>query len=64
MADRHLTVADLAEREGVPEQTVYSWNKTGDGPDYMKIGRYVRYRIEDVIRWEKSRLTGSRRGVA
>jgi excisionase family DNA binding protein len=54
--DRHLTVADLAEREGVPVQTVYAWNRTGTGPAYMKVGRFVRYRLRDVEQWEKSRI--------
>ncbi len=27
--EKHLTPEDLAEREGVPLQSVYSWNKTG-----------------------------------
>jgi predicted DNA-binding transcriptional regulator AlpA len=51
----HLTVEDLARREGVPVQTVYGWNKTRTGPPFMKIGRYARYRLADVIAWEKAR---------
>jgi predicted DNA-binding transcriptional regulator AlpA len=58
--DKHLSAEDLAEREGVPLQTVYGWNKTGAGPRYMKIGRHVRYRPADVIAWENSRVVGSR----
>jgi predicted DNA-binding transcriptional regulator AlpA len=52
----HLTVEDLARREGVPVQTVYGWNKTGTGPKFMHIGRYVRYRLADVLAWEASRV--------
>lgn len=51
----HLTVSDLAAREGVPEGTVYQWNSRGTGPRYMIIGRHVRYRLADVIAWENSR---------
>jgi predicted DNA-binding transcriptional regulator AlpA len=40
----------------VPLQTVYSWNSTGDGPRYLKVGRYVRYRLRDVEAWEVARL--------
>jgi predicted DNA-binding transcriptional regulator AlpA len=58
--DKHLSPAELAERCGVPIQTVYGWNKTGTGPRYMHIGRHVRYRVADVIRWEESRLVTSR----
>lgn len=52
---RHLTVQDLAEREGVSVETIYFWNRTGNGPRYMKIGRYPRYREADVVAWETSR---------
>jgi excisionase family DNA binding protein len=56
MADTtHLTIRDLAERVGVPEQTVYQWNSRGGGPPYMKIGRHVRFRLADVVEWERSR---------
>jgi predicted DNA-binding transcriptional regulator AlpA len=65
VADRHLTVEELAEREGVALQTVYGWNKTRTGPPYMKIGgRLVRYKLTDVIAWEKSQLVSRRRGAA
>jgi predicted DNA-binding transcriptional regulator AlpA len=65
MAEKHLTVKELAEREDVAVETVYGWNKTGTGPRPMKIGgRLVRHRLEDVIRWEKSQLAEPRRGVA
>jgi predicted DNA-binding transcriptional regulator AlpA len=59
--EQHLTVEDLARREGVPVQTVYGWNKTGTGPRFMKIGRYARYRLADVIAWEDSRTVASGR---
>jgi predicted DNA-binding transcriptional regulator AlpA len=54
-ADRHLTIADLAEREQVPPATVRKWNATRTGPSYMKIGRHVRFRLADVLVWEASR---------
>lgn len=60
MNDRHLSPEDLAKREGVPLQTIYSWNKTRSGPPFMHIGRHVRYRLADVIAWEKSRTVGTR----
>jgi excisionase family DNA binding protein len=52
--DRHLTIRELAEREGVPVGTVYQWNTKGTGPRYMTIGRHVRYRLADVEAWENS----------
>lgn len=56
MPDRHLSVEDLAEREGVAVLTVYDWNRTGTGPPRMKVGRHVRYRLADVEKWEQSRI--------
>ena len=56
--DKHLSPEDLAEREGVPLQTVYGWNRDRTGPPFMKIGRHVRYKLADVIAWEESRYVG------
>lgn len=53
--ERHLTTEELAERSGVSLLTVYRWNSRGGGPPYMRIGRHARYRLTDVIAWEKSR---------
>jgi excisionase family DNA binding protein len=52
MAERHLTVSELADRLGVPARTIYTWNSAGGGPRFLKIGRHVRYRLSDVIKWE------------
>ena len=64
MDDKHLTPEDLAEREGVPVQTVYGWNSKAAGPRFMKIGRHVRYRLADVIEWENGRYVGKPDGGA
>lgn len=61
--DRHLTITEVAEREGVPVGTVYQWNSNGTGPRYMKIGRHVRYRLADVIEWENGQYRGSQEEV-
>ena len=58
--ERHLGPEDLAEREGVPVETVYLWNRKRTGPPYMRIGRHVRYRLADVIAWEKSRMVDAK----
>jgi hypothetical protein len=55
VTERHLSIADLAEREGVPVETVKKWNWTGTGPTYLRVGRHVRYRLADVVAWEESR---------
>lgn len=54
--ERHLTPQDLAVRVGVPVQTVYGWRVYGKGPRGMRVGKYVRYRLADVLAWEESQL--------
>lgn len=49
-----LTVEELASRYSIPTQTVYGWRVANKGPRGLKIGRYVRYRLSDVIAWEKA----------
>jgi predicted DNA-binding transcriptional regulator AlpA len=60
---QHLSPADLAEREGVPLETVYAWNKDGTAPTRLRLGRHVRYRLADVLAWERSREVGTGRTV-
>jgi excisionase family DNA binding protein len=60
--DEYLSPERLAERYGVSVETVYGWNKTGTGPDYIRVGRHVRYRPRDVEKWEQSRFVASGSG--
>lgn len=62
--ERHLSPEQLADREGVSLDTVYLWNAKRTGPQFMRIGRHTRYRLADVIAWEKSRLVPSGRASA
>jgi excisionase family DNA binding protein len=57
--ERHLSPQELAAREGVALMTVYQWNSRGGGPPFIKTGRLVRYRLNDVLAWEKARLVVS-----
>lgn len=64
MAEKHLTVKDLAERLGVPVQTIYEWNSKGYPvcPHRLKLGRHVRYKLADVEAWERQHY--AERGAA
>ncbi|TKG67018.1 helix-turn-helix transcriptional regulator [Prauserella endophytica] len=53
MAERLLTVTDLAELLSVSKDTVYWLNKRGKGPKRVRVGREVRYRPADVEAWLK-----------
>lgn len=52
---RLWTVEDVSEFLGVPVNTLYQWRTKGYGPTGMRIGRYVRYRREDVMAWVAER---------
>ena len=52
-----VTQSRLADLLAVSERTLERWRVDGVGPAYVKAGRRVLYRMEDVETW----LAGSRR---
>jgi len=50
-----LRTADVAKMLDVSEATLRGWRRLGSGPPYIKVGRAVRYRPEDVERWVEER---------
>jgi predicted DNA-binding transcriptional regulator AlpA len=55
-----LTEVDVATRLGVSRFTVRSWRLKGVGPRFMKMGRAVRYRPQDVDEYERQALVETR----
>ncbi|MEX5260396.1 helix-turn-helix domain-containing protein [Kocuria sp. CPCC 205263] len=53
---RLLGMKDLADYLGVPLQTVRRWRVDDYGPAGFTVGRYVKYRTEDVEAWIRERL--------
>ena len=53
---RILTDIEVAERLGVSRFTVRSWRLKGVGPRFLKMGRAVRYRSQDVDEYERQAL--------
>lgn len=50
--EQHLQSSiEVSERLGIPERTLGQWRYRGVGPDFIHVGRHVRYRPEDVDRW-------------
>ena len=49
--DKWISAKDLAEVLGLAEQTLASWRVEGKGPVFVKAGRRVFYRPEDIERW-------------
>jgi excisionase family DNA binding protein len=54
--ERLLSVQEVAELYGVPRSWVYTQAEAGRLP-HFKIGRYVRFKREDIADW----LAGQRR---
>lgn len=54
--DRLLTVEELADYLGVPIATLYQWRHRREGPPGFRVGRYIRYRRNDVEQWIRDRL--------
>ncbi len=54
--NRTLTDVEVAERLGVSRFTVRSWRLKGVGPKFLKMGRAVRYRSQDVDEYERQAL--------
>lgn len=46
-----LTTSELADYLGVHVQAIYDLPTDGRGPAGLRIGREIRYRVSDVIRW-------------
>lgn len=46
-----LTEAETSEITGVPRRTLRQWRYVGKGPIFVKLGRAVRYRRDDLDAW-------------
>lgn len=53
-----LTVRDIAKRYDVTPQTVYAWNARGTGPEFIRAGLKLRYKLSAVLAWERTRTAG------
>ncbi|NIH88248.1 helix-turn-helix transcriptional regulator [Amycolatopsis granulosa] len=51
MSQKLLSIEDLADYLGIPKGTLYQWRTKGYGPTGRRVGKYVRYRPEDVDAW-------------
>lgn len=58
-----LTPIELAKRWGLAPGTLSNMRSKGKGPAYFKVGEgltsKVRYRLEDVIQYERDKAKGS-----
>ena len=59
MPQSFYTPETLAAYLGVSTSTIYSWNTTGYGPAYIKLGTLIRYPKENVETWLALQLENS-----
>ena len=46
-----LTTSELADYLGVHVQAIYDLRTDGRGPSGIRVGREIRYRVSNVLRW-------------
>jgi predicted site-specific integrase-resolvase len=59
MSIKHLRQAEVAQRWNVSPRTLERWRWTGQGPQFLKIGGRVVYRLEDIEGYESEQLRTS-----
>jgi hypothetical protein len=57
---RHLNQIHLARRWALSPRTLERWRWLGEGPEYVKVGGRILYRLEDIESFERQRIRGSR----
>jgi predicted DNA-binding transcriptional regulator AlpA len=53
--DRLLTTHDVAADSGLSTSFFEKARLTGDGPPFIQIGRAIRYRRSEYLRWRDAR---------
>ena len=46
-----LTVRELSDYLGISDETLRKSRMKKLGPKYLKLGRVVRYKLDDVLEW-------------
>ena len=57
--EKLLSVEEIAEYLGVQPSTIYQWTHQGFIP-HIKLGRFVRFREKDVVKWLERRFSYGR----
>jgi len=57
--EKLLTPDQIAEYLGVKKSTIYQWTHEGYIP-YVKLGKFVRFKVSNVERWLEKRSTEGR----
>lgn len=51
---KYVNDVEAAKIAGLSPQTLRNWRQLGRGPNYIKLGRSVRYSLADLISWLES----------
>lgn len=62
MTTRHLSQIELAARWNISHRTLERWRWTGEGPQFVKLGGRVVYRLEDIEAYEAEQIRQSTTG--
>lgn len=54
--DTWLTTEEVATRLKVPKKTLSTWACAKRGPRYAHVGRFRRYKLDDLVAWEEKQL--------
>ncbi len=54
--DTWLSTEEVARRLKVPEKTLAVWASGHRGPRFARIGRFRRYKLDDLLAWEDEQL--------
>ena len=54
-ADRLWDEEETAGWLGIPADTIAKWRRAGRGPDFLRLGKHVRYSPADVAAWLATR---------
>jgi predicted DNA-binding transcriptional regulator AlpA len=55
MTETLLTTPTVAELTGLSQVTLRRWRSTGSGPRFVRLGRAVRYRPDDITDFVSAR---------
>ncbi len=56
---KHLNQKELARRWNISHRTLERWRWAGEGPQFMKLGGRVVYRMEDITAFKEDQLRHS-----
>ena len=52
----HMTTREAADFLGFTAGTLRVWRSQGKGPSYYKVGRMIRYEVDDLEAWKSANV--------